>query len=249
MRKWIPLAIGGIVAALPVHGPATEPAEEERWVAVQRLVSETDVPVIGKVRSDTWVVALVDLRKGPDRVAGQGPICAMWVDGPPLVKTVLPDAFRRAVSPFRVDAKRTVNADTEVWTQGIQWAVHGATVRDAQKSPLPQASSDGRVSDPDGDGSPGLTVQVRGIVDGDVHVIHRGGMGWTTTANATGTHAGGVSFEQEQVVLGATSRWLESPLSPQPRADLSRIWLEQVSETSDCAKAKTVARTLRRAAD
>ena len=214
---------------------ASTSASGQRYLVVQQLASDVKVPVVGAIRSTTHVVGWVDVQSGTDRVRGKGVVCDIDVKAP-IVKPHFSAAFRRAISPLQIDAR--VSEDGQRWDQPAIWRVHGARVDDPQRSPLPQSADDPRVTDPDNDGNPGLTVAVKGLVRGKMFVAQRGSMSWSARRRADGSFSGPVKYTQEQALLGATSRMLRKKVPPQPRAEDSKIWLFPVGPSEGCVAAR-----------
>ena len=94
----------------PHAAVATE--DVQRYLVVQKLVSEVKIPVIGGVKSTTTVAGWVDVRSDGSRVRGEGPVCDIRVKGTPLISTRFSTGFRRAIGPIRVDATVTPDGKT-----------------------------------------------------------------------------------------------------------------------------------------
>jgi len=123
-----------------------------------------------------------------------------------------------AIAPHRHGAGGT--------TPGIRdWDsldVVGATLTNADADALPTDADDLRVSDPDRDGNPGVTVLVRGMVDGEVYVVQRGRSSLRTSFVSSDRIEGVVDWSAEQNVLGASARVLRNPPPTEPDPDPTR---------------------------
>jgi hypothetical protein len=88
--------------------------------------------------------------------------------------------------------------------------VRGAKLTDVANEPLPTTSDDPRVFDQDLDGKPGVTVQVKGLLDGQIWLVQRGWQkGGCTLA---GTWCDGLlAWGDEQKILGADNPILKNP--------------------------------------
>jgi hypothetical protein len=115
--------------------------------------------------------------------------------------------------------------------------VVGAKLR-RSNDPLPSDPDDPRVFDQDGDGNPGVTIRVEGIVSGDMYIVQRS---WTRLEGALlgdGSFGGRLFFGNAQVVLDSTSPFLGDPPSSRPLPNLSWFRIARLPEDADCAKAR-----------
>lgn len=88
--------------------------------------------------------------------------------------------------------------------------VLGARLDDPTNDALPADADDPRVTDPDGDGNPGVTVEVSGFVSGQVYVVQRLVRGLRGTAAPDGRATGTVIGAGDQVVIGASNAILKT---------------------------------------
>jgi hypothetical protein len=107
--------------------------------------------------------------------------------------------------------------------------VIGAALEDPAVDELPTDRDDPRVVDADGDGQPGFTVQVDGIVDGQVYMVQRLVRGLKGEIVGDGRMSGTVTVAGGQEVIGASNQILKT-FTPrfQPDADESRSTFEWV---------------------
>lgn len=234
------LAICGVTTALPA--PAQAGAYKGRWVLVQRMTTSAKVPVVGELEATTTVISMHDLDDEDGKLKGDGTLCHIELDsGTVLVKTILPAAFRRALPPPRLDADLFVEKGTVRLRQPRKVVVVGAKLDNIETDTLPTKKSDARVFDHDEDGEPGVTVRIKGIVDGDMHVVQRS---WTRYEGAfmkDGSFTGPLTFGNEQVVLGSTSPYLGEAPKAQPVAKKSFFRLARLDEKATCKEARRVA--------
>jgi hypothetical protein len=88
--------------------------------------------------------------------------------------------------------------------------VLGARLDDPANDALPTDADDSRVTDPDGDGNPGVTVEVDGFVSGQVYVVQRLVRGLRGTAEPDGRVTGTVIGAGDQAVIGASNAILKT---------------------------------------
>jgi hypothetical protein len=79
--------------------------------------------------------------------------------------------------------------------------------------PLPKDRNDPNLTDPDGDGNPGVTVKINigGIIDGEIYITRREIFTHYLTLNNDGTLTGFVKDDSEQFVVGASLGILDQP--------------------------------------
>lgn len=83
--------------------------------------------------------------------------------------------------------------------------VLGADLEDPERDPLPDDAEDPRVTDPDGDGNPGITVEVHGLVSGQVYLVQRLVRGLRGNVEPGGRIRGTVTGGGDQAVIGASN--------------------------------------------
>jgi hypothetical protein len=115
--------------------------------------------------------------------------------------------------------------------------VLGANLDDPATEPLPDRADDPRVTDPDGDGNPGVSVEVAGLVNGQVYLVQRLVRGLRGTPGPDGRMAGAVTGTGEQRVIGASSAIIRSftpqfEHNPDPKRNVF-VWVP-VPEDATC---------------
>ena len=103
---------------------------------------------------------------------------------------------------------------------------------------LPIDATDPRIFDADGDGHPGITVQMEGSVTGAIYVARIERSEWDAVADADGQFHGQIRDASEQFIIAATSPLLAAqPIDrPHPDPAESTIHMVPVAETTDCAQ-------------
>ena len=81
--------------------------------------------------------------------------------------------------------------------------VRGVTLDDPVNDPLPTDPEDPKIGDQDGDGNPGLTLIVSGVISGQMFVIQRDTSQFAGAMVSAKRVQGGVTWTSEQVYLGA----------------------------------------------
>lgn len=105
---------------------------------------------------------------------------------------------------------------------------------------LPEDPDDDAVQDQDGDGEPGVTVIIDNawLGDGEAHVIQRNTSTYDGVIISSERVEGYLDAETEQVILSASTWWLEletEPPEPDPDATHSYFVLQKMDDDADCA--------------
>lgn len=238
--------MAALLLGLPGAANAQEVDLSGRWVMLLRTVTTSEVAVLGEVRATTEAVVIYDLEQEGDVLRGSGQICGLSVDsGTRMVRTLLPPAFVKAQPTPRLDARIVERGGQLRLEQRRTWTVLGAQLRAPRTEPLPTQASDARVLDQDQDGKPGVTVRVDGLVEGEVYVAQRSWSDWVGEVRSPSLIQGRVRFDQEQVVLGATSELLKEPPLATPDLRRSSLVLQRLEPGATCAQARQKAKPRR----
>jgi hypothetical protein len=229
----------------PDRGGAAQAAADlsGRWMMAQLSTTVARVPVIGDVYARSRLVALLNLTHEGDRLHGKGVLCRLDIDsGSRLVSTTLPAAFLRSLPRPFVDARLVHDADGPLrFEQARQTVVVGAHLPVPERDPLPRGPDDPRVYDQDGDGHPGVTIEIGGIINGEIYVTQRSWTALSGTASGPEGFSGSLRFGNEQVVLDATSHMLADPPVSRPVPSQSWFRLVRLPKSTPCLAAARLA--------
>ena len=202
-----------------------------RWILRQETATLSRVAVVGRVRTVTRSWVLYDLTHQGERLFGSGRLLDIQVaQGASPVTIRFPEAFRQAMPPSRLDATLRREAQRLRLIQPRAWTVLGARLTDPIREPLPLEASDPRVWDQDGDGHPGVTIEIEGMVRGRVYVAQRSWSELDGERSGPDRFTGRVRFGEEQVILGASSRFLKKAPKNTPDPTNSRFVLLRVAD-------------------
>jgi hypothetical protein len=249
VRLWPMLALPACLLTLGSEVLSGERSElDGRYILAQRTVVVAEIPILPDLSTETWSVSLVDLtakaEPSGEQLQGRGRLCHIEMrSSSSLVRTELPSALQRLLGDVEVQARLIRHPGGLRLRQAPRWLVLGAKLRDPEHDPLPESAADPRVFDHDGDGKPGVTVRVRGIVNGEVQVVQRGASALHGERDAHGFH-GAVHFRTEDVVIGATKAALRKRTKTHPDPSRSTFVLRKVRADLDCAEAVAAARRL-----
>jgi len=240
MNLILPLLFACAAQASPV-APArsdTIPLPEGSYASRQVMTSRTSPgPRSRPIPVRTIALALHDISRTGDEVHVETRFCAVRQDPIGRVRTVLDSTFVGALPTWRslaiVDGEGPWRVRVEEHA-----AVVGAELTDPAMDPLPRDSDDPRVTDPDGDGHPGITIRVEGLVSGEIYLVQRMVRGLDGELTADGRMTGHVVGTNEQQTLGASNFMLRAftpTFVPDPSPE--RNWFEwaPVSDRETCA--------------
>lgn len=181
------------------------------WAQLMVSASLTQIPVVGQATTTaTSIVRLQVTGKGATAEV-TGEVCTLELDsGTKLVQTIAPQAFIDSVEyAARTLAVQAVGAQTQLAFPKV-YEVRGAKLTDPVNEALPTTADDPRVYDQDKDGKPGVTVQVKGLLDGQIWLVQRGWQAGTCTLGDTFCD-GLLQWGDEQKVLGSDNALLKNP--------------------------------------
>lgn len=198
------------------------------WAQLFVTTSVSDVPVLGHIRSETRTLLRLDIEQVGAVATIRSRVCDIRVGGSGLVRTVIPDALVEAIDPRSNTVVLTNDGGRTLVSGWEQLQVLGADLDDPESDTLPMSPDDPRVSDPDGDGNPGITVLVRGFVSGDIYLVQRGFSRLSATVVNSGELHGTIVWDQEQHILDATTGVLRSAPPTWADPDAERNWFRSI---------------------
>lgn len=163
------------------------------------------------IRVRTTSLLLHRVGESEDGLTVRSRYCLVEQDPLGRVRTALGPEFVNAMPPWDAPLTRDHEGDGP---GAVRVAEHvmvlGARLEDPAAEPLPTNPDDPRVTDPDGDGHPGVTVEVEGFVSGQVYLVQRLVRGFRGTVGGDGRITGTVIGAGDQVVIGASNAILKT---------------------------------------
>lgn len=159
---------------------------------------------------------------------------------------VTDQAIQTSVSDAATQAIRPVPTPVEVSGEPGAWEVHrpatptpvGIRLDDPVDESLPDDPDDPRIVDDDGDGKPGITVEIRiGDSVEELYIARREIFAYDLVQDGPDSMTGTVTDGSEQLVIGATDPIFEGSGGAWvqvPDLSFSPILLERVDEDWDC---------------
>lgn len=207
-----------------------------------------DSMVLGKDTVTVTTLARVEITQSGLVVTGKNQVCDVSLTAFKGNQTIYPEAALKAIpadtvtsmlSENKVGAKYIVPKRVQL----LGWMAKAMPETEA----LPTDPKDPRVVDADGDGKPGVTLEIKGLVTGKVYVVNRSIIENGGTVMTADRILGPSKTTQTQVVLDADPALLKSTVKtdPDPDASKSTFALVRISGAqNDCAYIKANAAAL-----
>jgi hypothetical protein len=231
------MSLSATILALLAAGPGPTPELTGRWARLQVTAAVSEVPVIGEVSSETRALSIVDLRRRGDGYVVREQVCGLENESlGGAVRARFPAPFLRALGAPELAAEVHLEAGVLRYEEVRPSRVRGAALADPAADPLPADTADPRLVDADGDGQPGLTVKIEGLVDGEVYVVQRDSSTLLGRVLAPDHIRGAVRWRAEQEVLGASRDVLATNPDnrPHPEPGRSRFEMRRIPARATC---------------
>jgi hypothetical protein len=229
------LLAAALSPALPTGGV---PNLAGSWAQLQVTTSVVDVPMAGPSEAELRTLALLEVSQVDDQLRIRETVCGLESDGPSrMIDTEYPPAFSAALSGRERQARLRYQDGRWRYEEPRTYRCTGASLRDPAHDTLPIEPLDPRVGDPDADGKPGVTVRVRGWVEGEVYLVQKGWSELSGVVRNPRQIEGQVAWASEQRVLDATSRMLTKTPAVQPHPSQTRSYfrMARVPRKATCA--------------
>lgn len=202
------------------------------WAQLQVTTAESSAPLVGTVTTTTTRVSLVRIAHAPDgTLVADGTVCAMDVEtSTGMANTVVPDALVAAIPPWQWLGR--VEGDTVTFFRSHEWL----GVRDVSPDTPIEDPQDPRVFDADGDGHPGVTIEVTGMAGGEMYFAQASWREPTVLNTTDGMLDGTLAWGGDRLVIDATSRALRNsrPAVPVDEPALNYFRSTRVVPTATC---------------
>lgn len=232
----------GDVTDAPDSGDEPEVVDlEGSWVKLIVTSSFTETLMGGEEESLTVSVQRVDVDQDGQDVTLNTEACSVEIlEESDLASTTIPESFVKSLEPEQrpaqiADGRFQVPENVQV--RGVEFE----DGQDPKTEPLPDDADDPRVFDQNGDGNPGMTVEVdAGIVSGEIYVAQRVIDSMEADQVDDDEIVGIVDWQQDQEILGASDDTLlmaEPQTRPNPDEEASYFHMIRLdgAEADDCA--------------
>ncbi|MCG3174585.1 MAG: hypothetical protein GMKNLPBB_02830 [Myxococcota bacterium] len=220
------------------------PAVEGVWAQLQVNGAINKLPFIGDVNARTSSVLKVALTRNGADLTVKSEVCSIVIDsGTKEIQTILTDAFVKSIRVPDKSARLEKTADGVLFIQPNVPEIRGARLENPL-DPLPADPNDPRVIDQDGDGKPGLTVRLAGLVNGEVYVVQRANAALTGTVFSLDRMDGVIDWSEQQSIVGASDDLLKTPNESFPDKSSSFFRMTRITPDRTCAQLAAEQNTL-----
>lgn len=212
---------------------------EGTWAEWEVGASVTQAPLIGETRTlgvalMRWVVT----QTGEDLSIRQELCHLRLVSDQPLANTVVPDLFIKSVPLMEKTGRVTLEGTDHHFIMDLTPELYGVALDSPLDELLPTTADDPRVIDQDGDGHPGMTVFITGVLDGAAYIVQRNLRSLDGVFVTPDRIEGLMDWTQDQSVLGSDNQILASTPATSvtdPDPTKSRFVAIRIPADKDCA--------------
>ena len=169
--------------------------------------TDQELPVVGISRAQSVARKLLTVREEEGRFFAEETFCqiSMSSDGPAVPS--VPNGLVSVIPTVSTSLVLAREGDQWRWERPRSGIALGVQLESPLTDELPSSAEDDRVWDQDMDGAPGVTLNVTGLIEGDIYTVIR------YVDTLSGTHEGGrwvghTQDETEQKVVGASQEVL-----------------------------------------
>lgn len=209
------------------------------WAHKSVQTSLSDVPMGGEVEAKTITHRVTEIEQDGRTIDVRADVCNSKIESSfEKIQTKIPAAFVDAIPIDERSGRLEPAGEQEKLVVERSCGVRGAEVDDPATSALPTSPDDESVRDEDGDGHPGVTVEVEGMVSGEVYIVQRGCDSYRGRVLSRDHIRGTVDWSTDQEMLDSTSMFLRGKPPSRQHPDDEKSWFEMVriDEGTSCAE-------------
>jgi hypothetical protein len=189
------------------------------WVQKMVRVSVTSAPLVGEVSTTMTSFMRVQLNQDGTLIHMDSELCGLVSESDTeRIITVIPQALVDAIPLMERTGQIGRIGESHVMYWPTTTEIRGARLENRWDL-LPEDDADPRLVDQDGDGYPGITIGVEGMVTGEMYVVQRLEESFCGVSNGVDEMNGVIEWQLNQVVLGASNFMLNRQTDALPHAD------------------------------
>jgi hypothetical protein len=193
-------------------------------------------------------VLLGDQTQNGETVALSAAYCDHHAEDPDLiVHVIIPDAYTASLAPVMRSGTYAKGPSGYRYHLPKHYELEGVVLDDPVNDALPVDPADPRVVDQDGDGKPGMTLRLTGLIDGEIYSVQRGFTELDGGPLDADAFEGTITFASDQVVVASDPASLkdqEQSSSVDTAPCSSYFRMARVPDGSDCAYVMSQVETL-----
>ena len=220
-----------------VIDPAILQALVGTYAVQMKIAMIQEVPILGEMENVSTVYGFTEISED-----GEGGVvmvergCGARSSTGDAINVVIPSAIPRSVTPPVTPLNVWEENGIIHWSRPEVVVPIGIRLDDPVNDALPTDPNDPRIWDQDGDGAPGVTVNVMGFASGDLYIIQKQVSSEHGILNEAGEMEGFVVDNSLQVTIGGTNPLLNQqiPTRPNPDGSLSTLRSTKMAADRDC---------------
>ena len=201
----------------PLSGAELEEARsvfQGRFALRVQSTNEQELPVVGLATSTSYTYKLLTISEAEGIFSAEEKFCIIRMETEGPAEPSVPMALVNTIPTFTAPLMVTKEGDVWKWERVRSGLVLGAQLDDPLNDQLPSEENDNRVYDQDMDGAPGVTLNVSGLVEGDIYAVVRYVDTISGSITDEGIWEGTTHDETEQIVIGASQDILKINVAP-----------------------------------
>ena len=223
--RWRSMFALGLCLSVGIAALAAPPSLSGQWVMLQVYPRIALVPMVGVSTQTSFVVQQVDIEQDALSLEVLASYCFTTIEeSSPLATTEIPDAFMQSIRPAPDTARLQEEDGQFTFQQDTHLEIRGAMLEKPETEDLPTEAGDPRVFDQDGDGAPGMSVNINllGALEEQIYVVQRFQYTLEGSVVSPDRIEGLVEWADEQVILAATNPMLLAGSESEPDPDPSK---------------------------
>ena len=176
--------------------------------------TEQELPVVGLARSTSYTYKLLIISEAEGIFSAAEKFCTIRMETEGPAAPSVPMALVNSIPTFTAPLKISQQEGIWQWERVRSGLVLGAELDDPLNDLLPSEENDGRVYDQDMDGYPGVTLNISGLIEGEIYAVIRYVDTISGSVTADGIWEGITRDETEQIVIGASQDILKINVTP-----------------------------------
>ncbi len=220
--------------AQSTQAKANPPKIAGTWALKLVTAANNEVPVVGEIVSETVSYEKITIDQTGTELELTEQVCDVTVrSSQSAVKTVIPDRFvahiRQITRPGTLeleDGRWRINIPEQLKFFGVKPSIGTAK--------LPEDKNSEYVFDQDKDGQPGMTIELDGVLSGNLYVIQRSWDELVGKRYKSGQFAGPAKWHTDQIVVEKSGRIFGDMDPSKPVLDKSYFRLVPVDGDPSC---------------
>ncbi len=209
----------------------------EGTYAVKMVIPKLqNLPVIGETESSITSYSLATIKQEGEGFMITEQPCHYVASTNELIQVTIPDRIPAAITPTETPITFAGEGDNITYERAESVVIVGANLADPVNDELPTTPDDDRVIDHEGDGNPGATATIGGMISGELYYVQRQRYSYSGTRAVDGTLSGMLHDNSTQNTIDATEDMLKSDTSSTPVPERTTAMLLPLTGDYTCSQ-------------